>query len=77
MNSEKSNRNYKEQIESIDAQIRIHNNAIEKLLLKKRDVEKIMHDKCEHYFIRDRYSKYDDICKFVCTHCGIYENMTR
>tara|TARA_B100000424_G_C22571696_1_gene322411 strand:+ start:196 stop:429 length:234 start_codon:yes stop_codon:yes gene_type:complete len=77
MDSGKSNKNYREQIECIDAQIRIHNNAIEKLLSRKRDVEKTMHDKCEHYFIKDRYANYDDICKFVCTHCGLYENMTR
>lgn len=77
MNNGKLTKNYKEQIECIDAQIRIHNIAIEKLMLQKKDVEKKMYDKCDHYFVRDQFAKHDDICKFVCTNCGIYENMTR
>ena len=40
----------------------------------KKDIERELYYTCDHEFILDNDSCYDDICKYVCKKCKCYDN---
>ena len=47
---------------------------IEELKKKRRIMEERLYKVCEHQFERDYSAPFDDVCKNVCTICGLYDN---
>ena len=64
----------REEIENIEKDIGKYRRLIEELRLKKHYLENALYYICEHIFVYDTSSSFDDTCKYVCKKCNLYDN---
>jgi len=49
-------------------------NEIDDLKQEISSIESELWHSCQHEWVRDPWANFDDLCKHICNHCGLYKN---